>query len=838
MMEDELDLPVVDMTVKIYKTDVLIDDDDTPQIIDLEPTGNPLNITVLDHDKDKFTPIRAKKATIRFKSEPGKDFSLFSDTYDNLWYVTIEADEATVFLGFLSLADMQQDFLPDPVEVVLTASDHLGMLRDIPLTDDDRFTLLGRHKIGHIIGYCLKKTGLSLAMRVVNNLRHGSGQINYQALFTTSGPYIAVTTVTDTGFFYEGQTITVTGTTFNNGTFHVTSATFLGGVTQVEVEETIFNEQVPGCAFEDASSANHLYEECYLDIKTFEEEINTSENCYDVLTKILGEQCYLFQFFGQWWIINVDELDGSNGGAHRIHVFSADGDDLGVISPSQLYNKDISRLGDVRPLSDRLIQADRPHGTVKLEYVYENPIETVPNINFERGDLNNTVSATEKRFNVDDWRLTKGYGASAVVPVVSAYIKRIYDARAYETQSYLVLTQSDATGSPDMLISNDVPVHEGDSFDLSFDVSAETDNNTASTASIRVASIVLFANSGSVWSLQDSPLRWEASDNNFLGLNSIEWALDPSNEDLTDWVSFSISAPSIPEDGNINLVFYAANQGGTAHDNFNIRYQNVSFEYIPLINGSYTSYRAQHQKVTRDPEDYLAKRENQVHVSEGQKLLHKGVLQRIKTWFEIFSGTCVFQTLDPGSFYITGFYGYLFQVGQKIKITNTSSNNITASITSVSYSIITGRTTITLDTPTAVETDTTTTISKAVWTRTEKFFPLNVFPNNRPDLDSCHPYSEIQIRAVWNQYRNANRIFSGSHLDVYDGSGDTFLWCDLMMRYLLLDTNQNTDNKIFLCTGFDQNWKTGVWRATFIEAYDNGVPKVYTDEREFKYLNE
>jgi hypothetical protein len=94
-----------------------------------------------------------------------------------------------------------------------------------------------------------------------------------------------------------------------------------------------------------------------------------------------------------------------------------------------------------------------------------------------------------------------------------------------------------------------------------------------------------------------------------------------------------------------------------------------------------------------------------------------------------------------------------------------------------------------------------------------------------------HPYGEVQIRSVFNQYRNANRVFTGSIKGLSED------WPDLIHKYTLTDTNPNTNDRFFMLASFEQNWKSGYMSGTWIEVYKE-PGKGYSEDREFKYISQ
>jgi hypothetical protein len=173
------------VTVMIYDRSLLIDDTDTPTITDLTGADKPISIKPVDNSEDKFTIVKAMQATIAFKSEQLYNLSTFADAPiptggtdpgDPRWEVKISIDDRVLFTGFLNIDDCSSPFMPYPETVVLTANDGLGTLKDKPLTDFTDATPRGYNKIIDYLAWALSKTGQSLNINCLFNIREASNK--------------------------------------------------------------------------------------------------------------------------------------------------------------------------------------------------------------------------------------------------------------------------------------------------------------------------------------------------------------------------------------------------------------------------------------------------------------------------------------------------------------------------------------------------------------------------------------------------------------------------------------------------------------------------------------
>jgi hypothetical protein len=618
--------------VNLYKTDVLIDDADDPTIINMAASGNPLTVSVVDNNKDKLTAIKAKQAVIEVLTSVETNISVFTGGPDNLWYCEITVDTEILFRGFLVSADIIQSYMPDAVVLQLTASDGLGLLKDVNLTDFENDTPVGARRLATFIAYCLYKTGLERPIYTVNNLRHGSGERTFDTFFSFSGQYF-VTTGIKTNYFYVGQEIAITGTASNNGTRIVTAVDNTGTITQVSIDAAIVLEDTTA-TFTDTSSAGHFYNTVYLDAKTFESEEGECEDCYTVLEKILKEDCYLTQYNGDWWIIRVDEFDENDIYITKYNSSGAFEENL----PATTLNKLVGSGEALFPLADWTVERERPLNYGKEVFRYNTALEIPCNSDLNRGDVIDDTFP-EKTYTVDCWTLREGVpGFYGSVDGTTATIHKIYNANDYEIDRYVVLTprtsfETSSINDATYLESEGIEIFVKDKFTASVQWRLDQDIATGGNGNARLFRCVLHGNDGSWWVLGEATTgdgipKW---------YDTASWSLFTANgdisvdfdEDMTEWRTISWEAPPAPVTGTLYMWFNQFNQLSSSDDNREIWYTGFSFNYIALINGTYQKFTGQYQKVTRTDLGYLNKREDEVYMSDSPRPFFKGAMKII-----------------------------------------------------------------------------------------------------------------------------------------------------------------------------------------------------------------
>jgi hypothetical protein len=152
------------VTVTLYRTSSLAGSG-TPVVTNLIASAEPFTVSIIDNDKNKFTPIRGKQAVLKFKPQPGLTAATFSSGPDDEWLVFAQTQSGYIlFQGFLVMDDHQQAFLPveHQYDIELTATDNLGTLKEVPLTDDSGNYIRGYKRMIDVIAQCLRKTNLQI----------------------------------------------------------------------------------------------------------------------------------------------------------------------------------------------------------------------------------------------------------------------------------------------------------------------------------------------------------------------------------------------------------------------------------------------------------------------------------------------------------------------------------------------------------------------------------------------------------------------------------------------------------------------------------------------------
>lgn len=602
-------------------------------IIVLTPSDTPLVISIINNDQDKFSVIRSKQAKIEFKSDANTDITDFIEGGDNLSHVDIllnpDTSPITIFTGKLMYDDLLQPFQPNPQTVTLYASDHLGILKDIALTDAAGDYMIGKYSIAIFLANALLKTGLSLDIYVANNVREAASKYQKDAEFASGANTITVFNSTLAGWFWKvGAVINVTNTTNNNIQITVTDTNVSGPDLIITVAQALVTETASDVIFE--YNNYHLYNNTYLDAKTFEKEIGESEDCATVIEKILGEDCFITQYLGRWYIIRVDEIDDNDLYFYRFGSDGVFGEFIGAVDVA----KSIGADEDFRlALADALLSFIRPHGFVRENYYYRFPLETPCNNNWVRGAASVETLTGYTLYDIDCWDLKNEWGSFETAPTTTAHIAREFDADGDEVDRFAVILQPPSPNEVNYIRSDGIPINVRDKFSFNLSYHALTDNNTAGSTTVSICLITLYGDDGNIYSLRGD--EGGATEKGSWNINVVagsplrtehQWQYDASDIDLTEEVNYSVDSFEAPVSGVIYIHLFSGNLIVGNADNYDMVYRDMTFTYKMFVDGSWVKNNGQYHRIERQPDMFLANRVNEVFISDAPGPLCKGAM--------------------------------------------------------------------------------------------------------------------------------------------------------------------------------------------------------------------
>jgi hypothetical protein len=673
----------------------------SPVITELVAGKPAFKVSGIDNDKDKFKPIRGKQATLVIKPQSGITASTFSSGPDDEWIVeaVVVSTGFILFKGFLVMDDHEQSFLPvsHQYDIVLTAIDGLGTLKDVPLTDDSGVYIRGYKKIIDVIAQCLRKTGQQLDIIVRDSWMEESQ--------TTFGPACNV---------------------------------------------------------------------IYLQMKTFEKDINEAVSCYEALEIICRYHLSIKQYNGQWWVENIDEKTSNDA---YLFQFDYTGSYVGQLTEVP-YVQNIGKTQPIKLINkDAVLSYVRPVKKTRLFRPYSFPKEMIDNIDFTRGSINGSLSVPsfvvdgvtyyQSKSNIDDWTALQGSGGVEGLGTASTtnnYIRRIFSDsnKTYEIERYVVIEHTSGGGAWFIRSETHIPVNKLDKFVISVDAKFESDVFPSSGYyKFSTIQVRLFANDGTRYTMNggftaDPNIRWVLTSGSFTSSNQYVYQEGQLTEDMTEWKTVSVEAAPIPKAGYIQVILIHNQNSAYQTDRY---FHNLQFEYIPFINGSYSKYIG-HSFWIEQGGDYKAIIDDEVSIGDSQNPNFKGSM------FKLVSGNYVLA-------------GNWFAGGDLKR--------------------------------------------------------QGIVPPYPPGAIYLHPFGHLQIYALWNQYRRRMIELSGSAKGLRLTSANV---PDLIDTYSVVATTdagtEVTSDKEFMLVGYEQDFEKEIWNLSLSETND-ADGKDYTTPLHFKY---
>lgn len=146
--------------------------------INILGTGSALQITSINNDDDRFSPIISKECKISLFITKDQDISIlnFLTEEDDQWNVIIKRglEEQPIFNGFLIVSDSSQPLQDKPYVLTLRASDGLPLLKNVPLSMADGENFIGLNSIVDYVGHILNYANADVDLKVYCNFRHAS----------------------------------------------------------------------------------------------------------------------------------------------------------------------------------------------------------------------------------------------------------------------------------------------------------------------------------------------------------------------------------------------------------------------------------------------------------------------------------------------------------------------------------------------------------------------------------------------------------------------------------------------------------------------------------------
>lgn len=304
-----------------------------------------------------------------------------------------------------------------------------------------------------------------------------------------------------------------------------------------------------------------FFEACYVDSIRFNTLSSEAARCYDVLTALLGNRFYITQHAGEWWVVDIDNMEESPIPV-RSYTYEGEYDSNGTLSKSDILYQLAEDIGNLK--------LQRPVKRVSLGFEYR---KTLPLLNQEYRDgslapaLNimgemgswDDFQRSYKTYNAFGWSFYEIHRtAGTIVPVTDANKARagirrlLYSGTEASRQLFLHQRYTYNTRT-DWLLENDARILVKNGNIVTASIDCRYPDGFLVNSEMYCCQIVLVGYDGSKYTL-DYQGAWQTTSNpvsgNYLRVKDIaNWTNGGNGTESP--ARFEIKSNPAPVDGNL-----------------------------------------------------------------------------------------------------------------------------------------------------------------------------------------------------------------------------------------------------------------------------------------------
>jgi hypothetical protein len=537
---------------------------------------------------DPKAPVKGSSLSIKYLNKGSIPIESFYSNADDQFQVVFYQGSKVLFVGYLVQDDCTEPMVDYTHEVLLSANDNLGLLKDIELNISNEVSLLPCMAQGDFIGITVPVQNWIILSNI--NFTPAVGTpftISGHPVSAMNGTFtpISVTTLSATQFRVKisvstGDTVnapcSINGTTtIANGNKRLTLANIIHAClvkTGIELDTHIY------C---NLFAANNIITTSFLHQTYIEPDTFLSgekyDNCYSVLEKICGTfNLSLFQALGRWNIVHWDELRrGTVNGFVYDYDFALTGtEDLQAAFDFGFHGTTGTPDHPTYPEAGLVKSITRPFEYSKETFNYQQPKYLLKNYDLQTlGAWLRTYTVgttTVREYTATSWE--DSFGS----PAVERFIRVVYDnVLQREAERYIVLRGA-TFDSARSVQSKPIEVTKGDTIKFSF----KFRTNLVPALWLSSWSFALRVYDGTTNRyLDDTP----AGAGDWISGVSFTYSVGTAN--LNEWQTIEMSSSPLPFSGFVYCYltqFTPAPQSTTRES----QYSDLRFEYTSLINDS------------------------------------------------------------------------------------------------------------------------------------------------------------------------------------------------------------------------------------------------------------
>lgn len=501
--------------------------------------------------------------------------SFYSNEDDGVKIILTNEDTTVLFIGYLVQDDLNEPMVDYTHEIQLSATDSLGLLKGVILSDgtakrafmetriitngalDEILMSITDTAFNPVVGDGLEFLGDTYEITSVSTTPITIGGTIYTYTLGVTPDIGAALPATDTTVYLIGPINLYQKNSLLTIINVCLSSTNLDLITNIYSTLNEWNQDFNRASFEQTL----IDTQTYLNGDIF-------DNCYSVLDKIFKRfNCSIMQAYGEWQIVHWDELREFPDGAIPGYQYDESFTFLGSVTLNNTFN-----IGPdpqlTRPLAGTVKGTQRGYKFVRNQFDYRQPKYLLRNYDFhELGDLIRTFTSSGLTYY--DY-VAIGFEDSYNAPAIERWIRVIKDSVGFEKARYLVL-HGPTGDDPRSVRCVPFEVTQGDAVNVSFSFW------TSDTPFVNMSFAIMVTDGVNI----------KYAQNNGTWLTTLGWFFDNSTNTSQQWVAVDINTGPIPYDGLLYIYIPQCNKSPRSPAD-ETQIANLRVEYIPLVNDSTT----------------------------------------------------------------------------------------------------------------------------------------------------------------------------------------------------------------------------------------------------------
>lgn len=387
-------------------------------------------------------------------------------------------------------------------------------------------------------------------------------------------------------------------------------------------------------------------DQCYIDARTFQQNINSYDNSYDVIDKINKAWSQtLFQWNNRWVFLRIPEMftDGNLVG------FDTNRPTIGSRSnKTERYDINVAVDGDIKPIMPEMLKTViKPSKNITITFDWINHNEIILNQYFQSGayvssgteelldGAGNLVNIDYDNYTVNNW-IAYQYNTDRTVETVAPYGRRVERSVTGIKNDYLYIGGSGVSVPPGLITTKESELYSTKFYVkwqdvLSYSINFRTSSSAANYSDPLSFARIVLKNGVDTYYLDQTTGKWleltspsdaEHTTEYDVGENADEWRTlefkAKTGIPFDGWIEFSL-LHTIGTWNPVPFIDYVPTTYECHFSDFKIEITNaISIKRNNIIKGDYDRYTIS--------KNVINSFDNKIYLDDAEMHNHKGAI--------------------------------------------------------------------------------------------------------------------------------------------------------------------------------------------------------------------